>query len=88
MPSSGFAHALDSPEAPDGLGMVARHIGVIGAWHRFRRTTAAGTGSTGEYDGREEYCGKYLQQGFLVGCLMTHWVRQQRSFYSASQIAA
>jgi hypothetical protein len=42
-----FAQALDPPEALDGLGMVARHIGEIGAGHRFRRTAAAGARRTG-----------------------------------------
>jgi hypothetical protein len=46
-PSSMFAQALDPPEALDGLGMVARHIGEIGAGHRFRRTAAAGARRTG-----------------------------------------
>ena len=75
VPSSVFAHALDPPEALDGLGMVARHIGEIGAGHRFRRTAAAGARRTGVYGGREEYGGKYLQQGSLVVCLMTAFGR-------------
>ena len=73
VPSSVFARALDPLEALDGLRMVARHIGEIGAGHRFRPTAAAGACRTGVYGGREEYCGKNLQQGSLVVYLMTRW---------------
>ena len=68
VPSKVFAPARGPSEAVDGLRMVARHIGVIGARDRFRPTAAAGTCSTGVYGGREKYCGKNLQQGFLVIC--------------------
>jgi hypothetical protein len=67
VPSSMFARAPGPPEAVEGLGMIARHIGEIGHRHRFRPTAAAGACGTGVDGGREEYCGKYLQQGSLVG---------------------
>jgi hypothetical protein len=86
VPSSVVAHAFHPPEALDGPGMVARHIGKIGAGHRFRRTAATGTCSTGVYGGREEYCGKNLQQGAVVVCLKSRLVGQPY-FCSVSQIA-
>ena len=66
MPSKVFAPARGPPEAVDGLRMVARHIGVIGARDRIPPTAAAGACSTGAYGDREKYCGKNLQQGFLL----------------------
>jgi cytochrome c biogenesis protein CcmG/thiol:disulfide interchange protein DsbE len=68
VPSSVLARARDPLEARDGLGMVARHIGEIGAGHSFRGTAAAGARRTGVYGCREEYSGKYLQQSSLVAC--------------------
>src|SRR5271167_3916140 len=74
VPSRVFAPALGPSDAAEGLRMVARHIGEIGARHRFGRTATAGACGTGVYGGREEYYGKNLQQGFLVVCLMTRSV--------------
>jgi hypothetical protein len=79
VPSSMFTRALDPPETFGGLGVVARHIGEIGAGHRFRRTAAAGACSTGVHRGRDEYYGKYPQQGFLAVCLMPHSSQRRTS---------
>ncbi len=87
VPSKVLAPAPGRPEAVDGLRMVARHIGVIGARDRFRPTAAAGACSTGVYGGREKYCGKNLQQGFLVICFAP-FGRATPYFCSVSQIAA
>jgi hypothetical protein len=67
--------------------MVARHIGKIGARHRFHRTAAVGACRSGVEDGCEEYGGKNLQQGALVVCLIARLVVQPY-FCSVSQIAA
>ena len=54
VPSRVFAPALGPPEAVDGLRMIARHIGIIGARHRFRPAAAAGVCRTGVQGDREE----------------------------------
>ena len=79
VPSSVLAHALDPLEALDGLRMVARHIGEIGAGHRFRWTAAAGARRTGACHGSEQDSGEYLQHSLLVVCSMARWVWQHRS---------
>ena len=67
VPSSVLAHGPDPIEPLYGSGTVARHISEIGAGHCFRWTAAVGARRTGVYGCREEYSGKYLQQGSLVG---------------------
>jgi len=84
VPSSVLARALDPLEAHHRLGLVARHIGEIGAGHRFRRTAAAGARRTGVCGCRGTYGGKYLQQGSLIKLL----VAKLPSFAHLAQVAA